>query len=657
MEQFDPAGTPSTVSLQRRRLLPPPNRPSSPKLASSEPSPCDTLLQDLGNSVPSLRFPRPLGNRQLTNWVSSSSPDIMQPGNIMDDDPSLTELGYDIIGTDGESQAESVASSFDYQRPDDVQSLAGTDTGTDVDTNEVDTYSSDEEDVEETMLNSNSSPQNPVDSSDSAAEDEEADIETLANQSLENPTSFSQHAVSPFHPLSLAEQSQAQDLLASMREFSPQGVMSAFEQSVRDVSPTFEKKPKPPYLSKTERQSPQVIDWTRDYIRKNLRTVAIVSAIAILYSLALVGKSIMFDTSTPRELATVPVASVSSVGVPVFAATPQSLCTSSTSLLLTTTQQQYNSKTETSTGILKPTLAPDDSPQTGTSGSLLQQTVCSAGIHGRNEILVNIPQGFKSSWLSRDAILIAVSRGLQDIPTKVSSVDEGFLIEVPVKEAYGVLSVSIATTRKPKINESFRVNFGNHKFTEAFDAGRQLVKGFAQKFVDTVNETTAWVEETYIPAFDVVSKQVCEQTASASDLLIQGLRDAGNTVLSFPAMLISEISNLFHQPVDREVMTERADQALLEITRQAQDARDELRMTLLHGQLNSKLLWLKLQGKTAEYRHYLDKAEVYWNERRSDADVAKAARAERVKKHIRARRKSERQTTKGSFWHKAAARS
>ncbi|KAI1075315.1 hypothetical protein F5B20DRAFT_573546 [Whalleya microplaca] len=635
------------------------SKPSTPVLPSSMPLylPPDNAGRP-SHSVPSLRFPRPLGNRQLTNWISSSSPDIMQPGTIQDDDPTLAELGYDIIGTDGESQAESTVSSIDYQRPDEVQSLAGTDTGTDLDANEADTDSSYVEEEEEVVLDAIRHADAPAVSSsssialedDTEAEDEDADIETLANQSLENPTDFSQHGLLSPHRMLNAEQMQAQELLARMREFSA---------PTQDATPDEEKNAEPPMspdqTSPTDGEAKytlprEVYRVVFNYIQEKRNILLVLSGLAIIYSVAVAGKSFLFNSPAPRVLSTVPVASIPSAAAP--SSTHTTLSSSlSTSSWTNTGTHALQTESSLSSHVFMP--FGRDKTQTGTTVSLSpQQTICSAIPYGRNEILVKIPQNIKSIWLAQDAILIAVSRGPHDIPTKMSFMEEGFLIEIPLGEAHGVLAVSIATTRKPKINETFLVNFGRYKFTGALDAGKQLVRGFAQKVVDTVNETTAWVEETYIPALDEMSKQVCGQTASASDLLLQGLRDATDTVLGLPARLATQVTAQVKESLDADNIVQRQHQAQLELIRQAQDLRDELGLSYLSAQINSKLWWLRIQGKTEEHQRYRSKAEVYLKEKRADAEVARLERCERVKKQIRCLRKQGRDVARGSFWNK-----
>ncbi|KAI0002737.1 hypothetical protein F4779DRAFT_116939 [Xylariaceae sp. FL0662B] len=622
--------------------------------AATELSQSDNINRS-SNSVPSLRFPRPLGNRQLTNWISSSSPDIMQPGTIPDDDPTLAELGYDIIGTDGESQAESTVSSIDYQRPDEVQSLAGTDTGTDLDTNEADTDSSYVEEEEEVLDAIRHADTPAVRSSsiavedDTEAEDEDADIETLANQSLENPTDFSQHGISSPHRMSYAEQVQAQELLAGMRDFSAP-TQDARPGEENNAKPSLSPGQASPTNSKANHGLPrEVYRVVFNYVQEKRNILIVLSGFAFIYSVAMVGKSFMLSSPAPRVLSTVPVASVSSAAVPsTIDPTPSSSLSTST----WTSTGTYALQTDSS--LSSNVFMPFGRERTQPSAVSLspQQTICSAVLYGRNEILVEIPQSIKSTWLAQDAILIAISRGPHDIPTKMSFMKEGFLIEIPPSEAHGVLAVSIATTRKPKINETFQVNFGRYKLAGALDAGKQLIKGFTQKVVDTVNETTAWVEEAYIPTLNGLSKQVCDQTTSISSSLLQVFRDATDAMLGFPARFTSQVTTQVKESLDSDHLVQRQRQAQLELIRQAEDLRDELALSYLAAQISSKLWWLRIQGKTEEHRRYRLKAEVCLKEKHDDADMARLERSERVKKHIRYLRKQERDETRGCFWNK-----
>ncbi|KAI2612058.1 uncharacterized protein GGS25DRAFT_104224 [Hypoxylon fragiforme] len=614
----------------------------SPTDSTSAESSRSHSFDHLAHSVPSLRFPRPLGNRQLTNWVSTSSPDIMQPETLLDDEPSLAELGYDVIGTDGESQAESIASSFDYQKPDDVQSLAGTDTGTDVDVNEVDTESSDDEEEEEapTLANTAESPSissTLVERGDTT-DNEDIDVDTLLNRSLENPTDFSQHGLPSLMFMGQKDLGHTKEFLTQRQKLPSQDVnLGKGDTALKRNRFAY-------YNSESYRLALR-------YARGSRRVLIVLSGLAILYSLAIAGKHLLFTPPTPKVLSTVPVASVSSAAVP--SSVRQIVPSSASTPTMTSSNTQKALQTGTSPSSLSFIAFGKDKSQAGLASQPQQQSICSAELYDRNEIMVKIPQTHKSTWLARDAILIAVSRGLYDIPTKVSLVEEGFLIEVPLEEAHDVLAVSIATTSRPKIKETFHVDFGRNKFIGALDAGKQLVKGFAQRLVDTVNETTAWVEETYIPALDVMSKQVCSQTSSVSDSLIQGLREVGKAALVHPTRLTNQVLARVKESFDSDDLARRQQEAQVQLGRGAQNVRDDLALRYLSAQLRSKLLWLRLQGKTEEYERYLSKAEAYLKDRTEDAEMAKHERAKPIKGQARSKRNQEHSETRRSLWSKA----
>ncbi|RYP03431.1 hypothetical protein DL765_010499 [Monosporascus sp. GIB2] len=575
----------------------------------------------------------------------------MQPGNILDDEASLAELGYDIIGTDGESQTESTTSSLDYQRPDDVQSLTGTDTGTDVDTNDVDTDSSEEE--EEVPLNDDRPLLGPDELSENeAAEGEDASIEFLADQSLENPTNFEQYGIPSIGSLAAAKQRVAQALGVDADQAQPSGADESIKEQI-SAQTSLPPKGKAPIPDKFHLDSAKdtcrvAFDYVKQHRHILIYHALLLSGLAAFSTMLMTGKS-YFSPPTPRVLSTVPVAVVSSAAVPSLSSvTPLSTHLSSTITATTTIPNALQTDASSSSHFLKSLGKEKTQPQTDTSAP--EQTICSAELFGQNEIIVKIPQSIKSSWLAKDAIMIAVSRGSLDIPTKMSSVEEGFLIQLPREEAHGILDVSIATTRKPKVNEAFQVNFGRYIFAEALDAGKLLVKGFVQRVADAVNETTTWVEETYIPALDVLSSQVCGKKPLVPDAVRRSVEDARTAALKLPTRLLSRFGNKIKPSLNADTLAQRASQAQLELARQAQDIRDELSLGLLTAQLSSKLWWLKVQGKEEEHQRYLSNAMAYYKQKQADALDARRERAARTKEEIRTRRKPERPGTRSSFW-------
>ncbi|KAI1809502.1 hypothetical protein GGS20DRAFT_590540 [Poronia punctata] len=615
--------------------------------STSEPSPADDLLE---GSL--FLFPKPLGNRQLTNWISSSSPDIMQRENTIDDDLSLAELGYDIIGTDGESQAESTTSSFDYQKPDDIHSLGGTDPNTD-----VDSESSEDEDIDvDDTATSNATVVGNVSHEDDATyfehiedtkDDRDGTSEALerVNQSLESPTSLTFANFSPFTSVSYLDGLPDRASKMMQEDFAAGGRPSIVEHdATRDLLLAAEtKKPEP--RSSNPSRARGLAGMVGRYLPGKRFSLAFLCSL-VIYMITLVGKTWQ-DSSTPGTLSTVPVASV--LFVPPSSTGHKTNVISAPTLAASPTPHSLQAASSSNGHMFIPFGKEKSRDDVGIV--LPSTSVFSAELTGRDKISIKIPQNIKAPLIAKNAMLIAVSRGPVDISTKVSVRDEGLLIQVPLKEAHGVVDVRIVTKRRPRINESFRIDFGTHRFTEALDAGKQLVREFAQRVVDTVNETTWWVEETYIPTLDGVSKQVCGQTASVSGTLLQGVRDAGDVVLGTPLRFFAQLQ----QALDSEKMLQRVGQVQLELVRQTRDIGDQLRMVVLKSQIQSKLLWLKMQGKTEEYRRYMTMAEKHWNEQRARVDLARVERAEQTKKQIWAFQKARSSTSKFPPWRMGRA--
>ncbi|KAH7041256.1 uncharacterized protein B0I36DRAFT_20939 [Microdochium trichocladiopsis] len=589
---------------------------SEPRPTSTSPQRPDvTKLASSTSSIPTLRFPRPLGNRQLTNWVSSSSPDIMQPSNPLEEDQILADLGYDVIGADGESQAESVASSFDYQRPDDVQSLGGTDTGTDLDTNDADTDSSDDE--EEIILDDAGRAYTYAEIAGREVQEED-DAEAFSVQSLENPTNLLHHSDS-FPELAartrtstLKPQPSVYDEDKTKPETLPEQVSS------KSGSAAFSGK------SKRLQEA-----WYKKYY--DSQRGSFLHKICLLgLGLGLTWGSLLLvhpSQDAPKTLSTVPVASVSTEGV--------SLPTVISTTISSTTKTQ-TSLQAAPTSICGKSLMPVvlDTPVPLKETSQPDALVCAAEIYSRNEILLKIPLAIKASWLAKDAIKLAVSRDGRDMPTNVTTITAGFLIEVPVNEAHGAFEVSILTERKPKIHEVFKIDFGQHTMTDVLDVSKQLVRDLALYVANAVNETTTWVHEVSAPAVD--------EGAFFTQTMMQRLASLRN-------QLVKETTGLLENSISKEELIRRGHQIQVELKRATLDMRDELSLTLLTAQLSSKLWWLKIQGRTEEYQRYLSKAEAYYKSKDTEAARAKAMRGAEVKREMRDRRGNEPRPF-GKFW-------
>ncbi|KAJ0302901.1 hypothetical protein COL516b_006947 [Colletotrichum fioriniae] len=248
--------------------------------------------------------------------------------------------------------------------------------------------------------------------------------------------------------------------------------------------------------------------------------------------------------------------------------------------------------------------------------------VCSAEKVSRNEILIKIPSGTKTSWLAKDSITIDVLKGERSIKTRFSSTDEGILIEIPKSEAHGILTIAVNTTRKPKVNETFVVDLGKTVLERYLGYG----KAVASHVLDTANSVAHQAEER---AFDLSSFNLLSLDSIVADA--RGLSTRITARAANAANAIAKGSTELSENLKS-----------LRNPRRLQEFKDRANIVLTKAQLQSRLLALKVLQKTEEHKVYLDKAKKHMEKLRSTATEAHNQRLDKEKKEMRARRKRER---------------
>lgn len=239
--------------------------------------------------------------------------------------------------------------------------------------------------------------------------------------------------------------------------------------------------------------------------------------------------------------------------------------------------------------------------------------VCSVERHSDNEILVRMPMNKKFSWFSKGAIDFKLYRG--DVPVKLpkaSLVDEGVILEIDKKDAYGAMNVSIFTTRKPRINETFEVNFGKGVVVDAFEAGICVLQGIAEKVVHTVDDATHLVDNTMAGVGQKIRVEAAAIAGHIEGASQAAQRAAGSAKDSLdPTHLTTAIKDAQWLAADY-VAT----------------GKEDAELTVLKAQVASKLWWLKVQGKKDEYTDYEQKASNYMRARYDEIVFARANRCQ-----------------------------
>lgn len=237
-----------------------------------------------------------------------------------------------------------------------------------------------------------------------------------------------------------------------------------------------------------------------------------------------------------------------------------------------------------------------------------RNTACSVEIYSPTEILIKIPAGTKESWLAKGAIDIDVFRGGHLIPTRLSTINEGILVQIPFKESYGILNVSIITTRKPKINETVAVNFGTPRLYEVLGVAKTAFHSAAQKVGSTADGVLKTIEENYAAIVASADEQVVGKAASLWD----ALQDASKTAHAYSAQLAQDTYSKLKDTMPTETpglrlnkdITTMLEDAQQKFQHHAEDIQEDARLALLKAQISSKLWWLKLLGKREEHEDY-----------------------------------------------------
>lgn len=239
-----------------------------------------------------------------------------------------------------------------------------------------------------------------------------------------------------------------------------------------------------------------------------------------------------------------------------------------------------------------------------------KSTVCSVERYSEYEILIKIPSGTKETWLAKGAIDINVFRGNDAIPSRLSSTAEGILVQIPSEETHGVVQVSVITTRKPKLNETFAVDFGIPlwselvaEFLHKFKDANGFVSDMAHKVGDTADEAVKLFENNYAPVLASAEGQIKDKAAA----WWSSIKDASRVAQSYSSQRAGETYDWVKdsiRPEDAAKILKNVQETVTEQLRHVEDLRDEGGLAIVKAQVASKLWWLKLQGKAEEHKEY-----------------------------------------------------
>lgn len=268
-------------------------------------------------------------------------------------------------------------------------------------------------------------------------------------------------------------------------------------------------------------------------------------------------------------------------------------------------------------------------------------SVCTAEILGDREILIRIPSATKLSWLTKEAMSVNITRGNVTVDTeRAYSSDEGIVLSLARQEAYGILNISIITTKKPRVNETFQVDFG----TTVSQSWQGVIDKLSSLFT---NEGSLVDPKTYEQVLKNAEHLVEEARVQSQSAFVQ-VEEARRFAMKHAASTTERLTELA-----KSVSLEAAKRSAIiskELGIQLSEAeamvsknlpslnrlRKPLEGGLLKGQIHSKLMWLKLQGKDAEYREYKQRAAEAIRIKTEELEKTRRQQKQELKKDLHA---------------------
>lgn len=239
-------------------------------------------------------------------------------------------------------------------------------------------------------------------------------------------------------------------------------------------------------------------------------------------------------------------------------------------------------------------------------------SVCKAEITGDRVILIRMPSATKLGWLTKEAMSVSLTRDNVKVDPEVSYItDDGIVLMLPMGQAYGVLNVSIITTKKPRINESFEVDFGTgftkslHSILDSilsmYDENACSSKGDSQ--CETMNDMISSFFGTVQAHSQATLAQVMEAKKAATDHTRSTSQRVKNYFNRKPVTDFVKKGRTFTQGALLRFEIE-----LEAYKKLADHVQGVMGDGLLKAQVQSKLLWLKARGKNEEYEAYQARA-------------------------------------------------
>lgn len=250
---------------------------------------------------------------------------------------------------------------------------------------------------------------------------------------------------------------------------------------------------------------------------------------------------------------------------------------------------------------------------------------CTAEILGDREVLIRIPPAMKISWLTKLAMSVNITRDNVTVDTeRAYSSDDGIVLLLPKKEAHGVLNISVVTTKKPRINETFQVDFRTSSL--------QTMQDLLDRFYAFFREDTIIADGQTLADVRTAAEKIIKDVRQSSQSKIANIDEAKHLAMDRASYITAQLTNSARDMsfeaakrsarISHEIGSQLAgvEKVIAEQLHSLQNIGYPLDEGILKAQVRSKSLWLKMQGKNAEAKEYERRAAIAMSKKAKEAE-------------------------------------
>jgi hypothetical protein len=281
---------------------------------------------------------------------------------------------------------------------------------------------------------------------------------------------------------------------------------------------------------------------------------------------------------------------------------------------------------------------------------------CSAEIIENHKILLRIPSAIKSSWLKKGDLTVNITRAQQPLTAEqVYISEEGIVLELLKSQAWGRMEVGVHTTKKPKIQQKFVVDFGlgvDSILQQVIRAVRKDVldtEAFARQITSEVDEHVrkliGHVRETDLPDLEGLREQILKHAVGSAMQFVDAAKGTTNTLYEHSSAVKQHIVGSAMELVDaakgttntlyehsgalKQHISDQISQLSWSVSNVAhkvhtstalKEVQNKASQTILRAQIASRLKWMRWIGDekgSEEYRLRAERASNHMDKSRA----------------------------------------